>query len=56
VIRRSWHKVIENRLKEGACPDCGQSIPGRWTSSHVAVLAEQKQLGRIATKYDALNL
>ena len=32
LIRRSWHDVIENRLRNGACPDCGHAIPGRWTS------------------------
>ena len=33
VIRRSWHDVLENLLRDGACPSCGQSIPGRWTSA-----------------------
>src|SRR3954467_2025434 len=25
VIRRSWHRVLENRMQHGACPDCGHS-------------------------------
>ena len=32
VIRRSWHSVLENRLKEGCCSSCGVAIPGRWTN------------------------
>ena len=27
LIRRSWHDVQENRLRDGACPDCGQRSP-----------------------------
>jgi NMD protein affecting ribosome stability and mRNA decay len=34
LIRRSWHSVEENHLKDGHCPKCGQQIPGRWTSPH----------------------
>ena len=30
VIRRSWHDVLENSLKEGNCPECGCGIPGVW--------------------------
>jgi pyruvate formate lyase activating enzyme len=32
LIRRSWHDVQQNRLRGGACPICGQTIPGRWAS------------------------
>jgi pyruvate formate lyase activating enzyme len=32
LIRRSWHSVLENRLKNGCCPSCGLAIPGRWTN------------------------
>jgi pyruvate formate lyase activating enzyme len=31
LIRRSWHEVLEDRLADGRCPDCGQAVPGRWT-------------------------
>jgi pyruvate formate lyase activating enzyme len=31
LIRRSWHDVLENRLKAGKCPDCSTQIPGRWS-------------------------
>jgi pyruvate formate lyase activating enzyme len=30
LIRRSWHDVLENRVKDGACPQCGFAIPGVW--------------------------
>jgi len=28
LIRRSWHDVLENRIKDGACLKCGFTIPG----------------------------
>ncbi len=30
LVRRDWHSVRVNRLKRGACPDCGRAIPGVW--------------------------
>jgi pyruvate formate lyase activating enzyme len=30
IIRRSWHKVEQNLLKDGKCPRCGYVIPGVW--------------------------
>jgi pyruvate formate lyase activating enzyme len=30
LIERDWHSVRRNRLKRGACPDCGAGIPGIW--------------------------
>jgi pyruvate formate lyase activating enzyme len=30
LIRRSWHEVQSNLLRDGACPDCAHPIPGRW--------------------------
>jgi pyruvate formate lyase activating enzyme len=30
LIARSGFRVLENRLRGGACPDCGTPIPGRW--------------------------
>ena len=33
LIRRSWHDVLENRLRDGACPKCGFHVPGVWDSS-----------------------
>src|SRR5260221_11285330 len=30
LIRRFWHDVTENRLKQGRCPVCATAIPGVW--------------------------
>lgn len=30
VIRRRGFQVLENRLRDGRCLDCGAEIPGRW--------------------------
>jgi pyruvate formate lyase activating enzyme len=57
LIRRSWHDVLENRLRDGACPECGQTIPGRWTSSEGERLQPSAAEARaFAEKYGALNL
>jgi pyruvate formate lyase activating enzyme len=31
LIRRQGYQVLENRLRDGRCPDCHQEIYGRWT-------------------------
>ena len=58
LIRRSWHDVQENLLRDGACPSCGHKIPGRWTdprsSSGSAFQRSSNQSA--ARKYGALNL
>jgi pyruvate formate lyase activating enzyme len=56
-IRRSWHNVLENRLKDGCCADCGQAIPGRW--SYPGSLAESNASCMDQTtvrRYETLNL
>ena len=30
LLRRSWHDVQENRMKNGRCSKCGCEIAGRW--------------------------
>jgi pyruvate formate lyase activating enzyme len=35
VIRRSWHSILSNKLKEGACGYCGTKIPGVFTQAAV---------------------
>ena len=57
LVRRSWHDVLENLVRDGACPSCGQAIPGRWANPHgAASSAVFPSSARIARKYDALNL
>jgi pyruvate formate lyase activating enzyme len=53
LVRRSWHDVMENRLRDGRCPECAVAIPGVW----------QKRAGNSAhspsantEKYSHLNL
>ena len=30
LIERSWHAILQNRIKDGRCPDCGKEIYGVW--------------------------
>ena len=55
LIRRSWHDVTENRLRDGACPDCGRSIAGRWGSTHEPSISTTTVAGQ-HSRYDFLNL
>ncbi len=58
LIRRSWHDVEENRLKNGCCPNCGLAIPGRWANPHGKTPTKSFERARAATasKYSHLNL
>jgi len=31
LIRRSWHNVLANHLRQGNCPHCHTPIPGLWS-------------------------
>jgi pyruvate formate lyase activating enzyme len=58
LIRRSWHDVQQNRLKNGRCPNCNLAIPGRWsnprgkTQPRTTLKAESVS----AERYSDLNL
>jgi len=57
LIRRSWHDVQQNYLKDGACPTCGLAIPGRWTNPHGKTPPKVFEHAHdIASKYGHLNL
>ncbi|MGC2422109.1 MAG: AmmeMemoRadiSam system radical SAM enzyme [Candidatus Acidiferrales bacterium] len=58
LVRRSWHDVEQNRLKNGCCPDCGLAIPGRWSNPHGKTPAKLSERAReaAASKYSHLNL
>ena len=58
LIRRSWHDVQQNNLRDGCCPKCGLAIPGRWTNPPVLAGARvARKAESIATKrYGELNL
>ncbi len=55
LIRRSWHNVLENNLKNGACPKCGLNIPGVWqrSSSNRSRLSGE---GNVSERFGHLNL
>ena len=55
LIRRSWHNVLENNLKNGACPKCGLNIPGVWqrSSSNRSKLSGE---GNVSERFGHLNL
>ncbi len=36
LVKRSWHDVQDNQLKNGSCPKCGLAIPGVWNRIPVA--------------------
>nr|HEV7955119.1 hypothetical protein [Candidatus Acidoferrales bacterium] len=54
VIRRSWHNVIENNLRDGKCGKCGVAVAGRWkfTGAGVSIQENGNDLGR----HDWINL
>jgi pyruvate formate lyase activating enzyme len=54
LIERDWHRVILNRLRSGACPDCGEAVAGRWEIPSASAAASPNL--HILNRYDALNL
>lgn len=60
LIRRSWHDVRENRLREGRCPKCNLEIPGRWSNpsgtTPLKVQGAKRNPGAGDSKYSDLNL
>ncbi|MGH9683508.1 MAG: AmmeMemoRadiSam system radical SAM enzyme [Candidatus Acidiferrales bacterium] len=58
LIRRSWHDVQENHLKDGRCPRCGMAIPGRWSNSGCRASTKNaaKSGANLTAKYDHFNL
>ena len=57
LVQRSWHDVLENSIRDGACPTCHQAIPGKWTNPHsAAISAKAPSSGTISGKYEDLNL
>ncbi len=57
LIRRSWHDVLKNRLRDGHCPSCGLAIPGRWSDPFAHPAGPTNLPARKSTRdYDDLNL
>ncbi len=56
LIQRSWHDVRSNRLKNGACPNCGHAIPGVWTNPRNVTPGELRTGSRGLAEFDSWNL
>jgi pyruvate formate lyase activating enzyme len=54
LIRRSWHNVTENKIRDGNCHKCGHPIPGRWKipNSNTRLRSEKESISR---QYGSLN-
>jgi pyruvate formate lyase activating enzyme len=55
LIRRSWHSVLENNLKNGACPKCSLAIPGVWQRNN-GPRAGLSSTAEVAHRYGHINL
>jgi pyruvate formate lyase activating enzyme len=55
LIRRSWHNVLENKLKDGACESCGLAIPGVWQRRGLGRLLASAS-GSVTRRYGHINL
>jgi pyruvate formate lyase activating enzyme len=55
LIRRSWHHVLENNLKNGACPSCGLVVPGVWQRKRATGLPGSAARS-VAYRYGHFNL
>ena len=56
LIRRSWHDVLENHLKDGACAQCGCSIPGVWERTSRRRQAAPEDRSARSANYEHFNL
>ena len=57
LIRRSWHKVLANRLRGDACPECGHVVPGRWKNPRRGTpLKDLARAEQVADRHADLNL
>jgi pyruvate formate lyase activating enzyme len=55
LVRRSWHDVLENHLKAGACPKCGLKIAGVW-ANETKKRGSPRGLSAMTRAYGHLNL
>jgi pyruvate formate lyase activating enzyme len=53
LVRRSWHDVTENRLRNGRCPQCSTAIPGVWEKNATSGISSARTPPE---KYSHLNL
>ena len=56
LVRRSWHDVLENEVKDGACPSCGFAIAGVWKNDARGIRWQKAGAAETARKYLHINL
>jgi pyruvate formate lyase activating enzyme len=56
LVRRSWHDVLQNSIKNGSCPKCGFSIAGVWSNNGSTKVQPGKTAMAAARRYSHLNL
>jgi pyruvate formate lyase activating enzyme len=56
LVRRSWHDVLENRLRDGSCSACGFAIAGVWNKDKSAKSAASGSIAAASRNYGHLNL
>jgi pyruvate formate lyase activating enzyme len=56
LVRRSWHDVLENRVKDGSCRRCGFAIAGVWNNNSRGAGVSVRDAGRTSHRYMHLNL
>jgi pyruvate formate lyase activating enzyme len=56
LVRRSWHDVLQNRLKDGACEHCGFAIAGVWNNKSHRVTTSTRKSDVASRRYTHLNL
>ena len=57
LVRRSWHDVLENRVQDGACAECGFKIVGVWQNDLRRTQDQRARDGAAPSRsYGHLNL
>jgi pyruvate formate lyase activating enzyme len=56
LVRRSWHDVLENQLRDGSCSACGFAIAGVWNKDKSAKSAASGSIAAASKNYGHLNL
>jgi pyruvate formate lyase activating enzyme len=56
LVRRSWHDVLENRIQEGSCGNCGFAIAGVWVNDGKKRRGLKPDASTAVRNYTHLNL
>ncbi len=55
LVRRSWHDVLENHIKNGCCPSCGFAIAGVWADPAKKIRGVTAETSGTSRNYSHLN-